>query len=149
MWKVGAAFALGLILGLVPWARSPSFAYQAIKSGSLVRLDVYLMLGGDSNALTPNGPLLFAASDEGQGPHPLAEQVKALVHYGANPNEGRNGTTPLMAAAGWCAPELVKELLELGANPNVKDPRGNTAAQGVCIAPIEARNDTLRALGQP
>jgi len=149
MWKVAAGFVLGALVGLVPWVRSPSFAYQAIRGGSLVRLNLYLALGGNPNALTPNGTLLFAVAYEGMGPHPLMEQVSALVHHGASPNQGRGRDTPLMAAAWWCAPDLVKELLELGADPAATGSRGLTAAQGVCAGPIDARNETLRALGQP
>ena len=37
------------------------------------------------------------------------------------------GMTPLLLAAKFCRPELVSELLDLGASPKVRDPKGSTA----------------------
>jgi len=58
--------------------------------------------------------IMFAASD-------IKDQVQALMKSGVNPNsQDENGMTPLMAAAGNGHLELVKLLLDAGANPNLK-----------------------------
>ena len=133
MWKVVTGFVLGLLLGLVPWVRSPSFAYQAIKTGSVVRLSLYLALGGDPDAQTPVGTLLFAAVDEGVGPSPAVEQMAALIRAGASVDLGRGSDTPLIQAARYCSPRAVELLLKHGANRAARGAMGNTAAQDAAL----------------
>ena len=53
--------------------------------------------------------------------------VKKFVEYGADVNEMSNGLTPLMFAARYNKVEILKYLLEKGADKQVKDERGNTA----------------------
>ena len=52
-----------------------------------------------------------------------------LIEAGANVNAGNHGNwTPLMSAAYYGHPEMVKLLLEHGANPRTRDYMGKTAA---------------------
>jgi ankyrin repeat protein len=53
--------------------------------------------------------------------------VKKFVEYGADVNEMSNGLTPLMFAARYNKIEILKYLLEKGADKEVKDERGNDA----------------------
>ncbi|MGV3696114.1 ankyrin repeat domain-containing protein [Flavobacterium sp.] len=53
--------------------------------------------------------------------------VKKFVEYGADINEMSNGLTPLMFAARYNKADIVKYLLEKGADKDIKDERGNTA----------------------
>jgi len=55
--------------------------------------------------------------------------VKKFIEYGADVNEMSNGLTPLMFAARYNKVEIVKYLLERGADKSIKDDRGYTAAQ--------------------
>jgi hypothetical protein len=148
MWKVSVGFLVGVLVGLVPWVRSPSFAYQAIRSGSPLRLEAYLVLGGDPNAKTPSGTLLFSVIDIGTGPHPALEQMDMLLRHGADPNDGRGADTPLIQAARWCWSEAVKHLLRAGADRRSRGAGGNTAAQDALLTgPQDAEcHETQRLL---
>ena len=53
--------------------------------------------------------------------------VKKFVEYGSDVNEMSNGLTPLMLAARYNKVEILKYLLEKGADKQIKDERGNTA----------------------
>ena len=53
--------------------------------------------------------------------------VKKFVEYGSNVNEASNGLTPLMFAARYNKVDILKYLLEKGADKQIKDERGNTA----------------------
>jgi len=55
--------------------------------------------------------------------------VKKFVEYGANINEESNGMTPLMFAARYNKVDIIKYLLEKGADKSVKDERGFTAVK--------------------
>ncbi|MNK22270.1 Ankyrin repeats (3 copies) [compost metagenome] len=55
------------------------------------------------------------------------ETAKKLIEYGAAINEKSNGMTPLMIAARYNKVEIVKLLLEKGADVKVKDEKGITA----------------------
>lgn len=55
--------------------------------------------------------------------------VKKFVEYGADVNEMNNGLTPLMMAARYNRVDIIKYLLEKGADKQIKDVRGNTALQ--------------------
>ncbi|KAK9129328.1 hypothetical protein Sjap_009815 [Stephania japonica] len=54
--------------------------------------------------------------------------VRLLVSAGANVNhrDNRGGLTPLHMAAGYIKPDIVKTLIELGADPEIQDDRGKT-----------------------
>ena len=53
--------------------------------------------------------------------------VKKFVEYGSDVNELSNGLTPLMLAARYNKVDILKYLLEKGADKQIKDERGNTA----------------------
>ncbi|MES2545410.1 MAG: ankyrin repeat domain-containing protein [Bacteroidota bacterium] len=53
--------------------------------------------------------------------------VKKFIEYGIDVNEKSNGVTPLMFAARYNKVEIIKLLLEKGADKAEKDERGNTA----------------------
>ena len=55
------------------------------------------------------------------------ETVKKFIEYGTNVNEKLNGMTPLMYAARYNNVEMIKMLLEKGADISIKDSHGNTA----------------------
>lgn len=57
-----------------------------------------------------------------------ADIVKSLHTYGADLNVRRTGTadTPLLLAAGYNKPKVVKFLLEAGANPHLANAEGKT-----------------------
>ena len=55
------------------------------------------------------------------------KRQKKMIAYGANVNDRYNGITPLMYAARYNNVEMLKELLNNGADLSLKDSRGNTA----------------------
>lgn len=55
------------------------------------------------------------------------EAVKKFIEYGVNVNETSNGVTPLMLAARYNKVEMLKILIDNGAQVDTKDERGNTA----------------------
>ncbi|WP_396184027.1 ankyrin repeat domain-containing protein [Flavobacterium sp.] len=55
------------------------------------------------------------------------EVVRKFIVYGANVNEKTNGLTPLMYAPRYNQVEIIKILLEKGADVKVKDDKGFTA----------------------
>jgi len=72
-------------------------------------------------SISPNTPLCSAIM-KGD----LAT-VKKFIEYGADVNEVSNGLTPLMFAARYNKVDIIKFLLENGADKNAKDGRGNSA----------------------
>jgi uncharacterized protein len=73
--------------------------------------------------LVPNTPLCNAIM-KGD-----IETVKKFIEYGADVDEMSNGLTPLMFAARYNKVEIIKLLLEKGAEKDIKDERGYTALQ--------------------
>ena len=57
------------------------------------------------------------------------ESTKKFVEYGADVNEQSNGKTPLMYAARYNKVEIIKILLNNGANPKTKDSQGFNALE--------------------
>ena len=55
------------------------------------------------------------------------ESVKKFIEYGADINEKSNGMTPLMIAARYNQVEIIKVLLEKGANAKLIDEKGFSA----------------------
>ncbi|AWI26304.1 ankyrin repeat domain-containing protein [Flavobacterium pallidum] len=55
------------------------------------------------------------------------EVVKKFIEYGASVNETSNGMTPLMFAARYNQVEILKLLVEKGADLKAKDANGFTA----------------------
>ena len=57
------------------------------------------------------------------------ETVKKFIDYGADVNEKSNGMTPLMLAARYNQVDIIKLLIEKGANIKQTDDRGLTAVK--------------------
>ena len=55
------------------------------------------------------------------------ETVKKFIEYGVDVNEKSNGMTPLMLAARYNQADVIKLLLEKGANLRIEDEKGFTA----------------------
>ncbi len=55
------------------------------------------------------------------------EAARQMLLGGANPNSSTGGMPPLVGAVQADNPEMVKLLLEHGANPNSKNSRGDSA----------------------
>jgi len=55
------------------------------------------------------------------------ETVKKFIEYGADIDQKSNGMTPLMIAARYNQVEIIKLLLDKGANYKIMDERGLTA----------------------
>ncbi len=53
--------------------------------------------------------------------------VKKFIEYGADVNEMSNGLTPLMFAARYNKIDILRYLMEKGADKDIKDERGNNA----------------------
>ncbi len=53
--------------------------------------------------------------------------VKKFIEYGADVNEMSNGLTPLMFAARYNKIDILKYLMEKGADKDIRDERGNNA----------------------
>jgi len=96
-----------------------------------------LALVAFSNVAEATNASTFATSTEivNYGNSPLCNAilkgdlatVKKFVEYGADVNEMSNGLTPLMFAARYNKIEILKYLIEKGADKQIKDERGFTA----------------------
>ncbi|KAK9165005.1 hypothetical protein Scep_000196 [Stephania cephalantha] len=103
----------------------------------------------DVDAVDEDGrtALLFVS---GIGSEPC---VRLLVSAGANANhrDNRGGLTPLHMAAGYIKPDIVKTLIELGADPEIQDDRGKTpmdiAKEVLAVAPKGNPLQFARRLG--
>jgi len=97
---------------------------QRAFQGGFVNIAAFLIRhGADINKTERGSSLLDTAVRFGS-----LETVKFLLDAGAKPNERDNyGVTPLMYAASGNNSEAAKLLLEHGADPQLKNPRGQTA----------------------
>lgn len=74
------------------------------------------------------------------------EAVRKFLEYGVNVNETSNGLTPLMLAARFNNVEIVKLLLQNGADKRFKDEKGYDALKYAELSKAtEAQNLLLRA----
>ncbi len=97
-----------------------------------------LELGADPNTTYQGNPVLFECSTD-------AELLTALLASGARPNFGvkagldgvRAGTTPLMRAVEAGCTECVEVLMKSGANPNLRDSSGASAAD-IAVQKLDA-----------
>jgi ankyrin repeat protein len=81
---------------------------------------IFLSTGIVANEVTPLCNAIFKGD---------IATVKKFIEYGADVNETFNGMTPLMIAARYNKVEILKLLIEKGANTQAKDNRGFTALQ--------------------
>ena len=74
-----------------------------------------------------------------------SETAKKLIEYGANINEKSNGMTPLMIAARYNNVEIIKILIEKGANLKTLDDKGLSALKYAEISNAKDAAELLRA----
>src|SRR6218665_73999 len=72
------------------------------------------------------------------------ETVKKFIEYGSDVNEKSNGLTPLMFAARYNKVEIIKYLMEKGADKKVKDDKGNTALKYAEFSKCQEAVDYLK-----
>lgn len=102
---------------------------------AVIILGVFLICAGGANASNVN--LRIKAQVEfstyGKSPFHLAVckgdivAVKKFIEYGVNINKKVNNMTPLMLAARFNHTEIIKILLENGANKSIENSHGFTA----------------------
>jgi hypothetical protein len=97
---------------------------SAIQRSDLARVQSFLSRGVNPNKRGPSGiPLLNVACQTGD-----ARIVRALLNWRADMSGvNKVGGTPLMEAAAFGHLPLVKFLAGIGANPETKSRKGNTA----------------------
>jgi ankyrin repeat protein len=74
-----------------------------------------------------------------------SETAKKLIEYGANINEKSNGMTPLMIAARYNNVEIIKILIEKGANLKTLDDKGLSALKYAEISNAKDAAELLKA----
>ena len=87
--------------------------------------------------LRPSARVLHLAIANYAGEMP--GMARTLIDGGADPNTVQDGLTPLMRAAIARNADLVKRLLERGADAAAKDPQGRSAASFVGTTDTELR----------
>ncbi len=70
--------------------------------------------------------------------------VKKFIEYGSDVNETSNGLTPLMFAARYNKVDIIKFLLENGADKSVQDGKGNNALKYAELSKSQEAVDFLR-----
>ena len=71
--------------------------------------------------------------------------AKKIIEYGADVNERYNGMTPLMIASRYNNVEMIKILLQKGADISAKDERGNTALKYAELSNAKEALEFLKA----
>lgn len=111
---------------------------QAAASGDTEALELACQQGGQLNAQSADGETPLGLAIErfrrgegisgGKGLQPAHTNIEKLLMAGANPNTPHRHTTPLHLAVSTGYPEIVRLLLQYGADPN--------AETRSCLAPI-------------
>jgi ankyrin repeat protein len=74
------------------------------------------------------------------------ETVKKFIYYGANVNKVLDGMSPLMAAARYNKVEIMKFLIDKGANPDTENESGYTALKYAEVSKAKEAVTFLKAL---
>jgi ankyrin repeat protein len=121
----GDLVAMDRLLAAGASADIPAALVWAARSGQPRAIDYLVTRGGDANARAGvNGwTVLMHAIHKNQ-----PEAVRALLRDGARVNDtGSGGYTGLMMAAGYGYTQIVRILLEHGADPQLLTPSGENA----------------------
>ncbi|XP_077297906.1 uncharacterized protein LOC143919454 [Arctopsyche grandis] len=94
----------------------------AFERGNIEVINVLLENGADEQLRSNDGKTLlhFVSS--------YTETSKILLEKGFDPNEpDKYGDTPFMIAVRWRKHDLIELMLDYGANPNIRNKKGNTS----------------------
>ncbi|MFA6241124.1 MAG: ankyrin repeat domain-containing protein [Candidatus Hydrogenedentales bacterium] len=118
--------------------------FASAYDGDSSSLSKWLQSGGDPNAVDSDG---YSLLDLATGPKGNVQTVKLLLDLGADPNRVRSGYhSPLMNAASWGYFDMVKLLLERGADANYQIDDGSGAVDMVANSDNEKDRRILSLL---
>jgi ankyrin repeat protein len=129
MKSVSALIIIGVAMFLAACSsHGPKSVFDAVWLNDARYVQTYLERGGDPNAKTTAGEsLLYLAT----GPKGGRDVVRLLLDFHADPNLGADTYTPLMNASSWLFLDACKMLIESGADPDLRNSRGQSALECV------------------
>ena len=122
---------------------------RAAKTNDVEAMQALLDGGADPRLSAANGQNALAViAGSRQGPR-STDALRLLVRHGANPNTpGARGDLPLHAAARLGSNDVVRTLVELGADIKAKDSAGKTALDLVKESGRNRHEDTEKLLNE-
>jgi hypothetical protein len=138
--EVKNLLAIGVDINVVDKSANTTAVGEAVVSGKLELLQMFLNAGADANVRNNSGQTALMRLDEDSS----AEIVSALVYAGAKVNlKDEDGDSALLVAAALKKTEILKALLDAGAKVNTRNKEGKTA---LMIAAEGGYVENVRAL---
>lgn len=147
MRYLGLVFTLVVVTALAacqPRATKEHEIVSSVLNNRAGEVSEYLNEGGDPHRVNREGdPLIYIAVGSRGGYNVAVLLLKA----GADPNaHTAKGRSALTNAVGWCNVDIVRILLQAGADVTDPTSSGKSIQDAVCSAPLNKRESVLKLL---